>query len=114
MVFYIQAIGIVVADTYHNAKMAAQKVKVSYEELPAVLSIEDALKMGSFHPNTYRFLQKGDVDSYFLSGKSDYVVEGSMRMGGQEHFYLEPNCSLVWTSDGGNEVFMISSTQVYH
>ena len=94
--------------------MAAQKVKISYEELPAVLSIEDAIKMGSFHPNTHRSLQKGDVDSYFLSGKSDHVVEGSVRMGGQEHFYLEPNCSLVWTSDGGNEVFMISSTQVYH
>ncbi|CAN6861289.1 unnamed protein product [Brassica oleracea] len=24
-------------------------------------------------------------------------------MGSQEHFYMEPHGSLVWTSDGGNE-----------
>ncbi|KAL5154207.1 Xanthine dehydrogenase 1 [Glycine soja] len=32
-------------------------------------------------------------------------------MGGQEHFYLEPHSTLIWTVDGGNEVHMISSTQ---
>jgi xanthine dehydrogenase/oxidase len=109
---YLQAIGIVVSDTHDNAKKAAQKVKVSYEELPAVLSIEDAIKVGSFHPNTHRVLEKGEVDAFFASEKCYHIVEGSVRMGGQEHFYLEPNCSLVWTSDGGNEVHMISSTQV--
>lgn len=33
-------------------------------------------------------------------------------MGGQEHFYLEPQSTLIWSVDGGNEVHMISSTQV--
>ncbi|KAF6158613.1 hypothetical protein GIB67_040127 [Kingdonia uniflora] len=107
-----QVIGVVVADTHENAKLAARKVHVEYEELPAVLSIEDALKSQSFHPNTERYMSKGDVELCFQSGELDRVIEGEVRVGGQEHFYLETHSSLVWTMDGGNEVYMISSTQV--
>ncbi|KAK6164152.1 hypothetical protein DH2020_001016 [Rehmannia glutinosa] len=106
-----QVIGVVVADTHENAKHAARKVHVQYEELPAVLSINDAIKSNSFHPNTERCLTKGDVDLCFLSGQCDKIIEGDVRVGGQEHFYLEPNSTLIWTIDGGNEVHMISSTQ---
>ncbi|KAL7174122.1 hypothetical protein ACSBR2_033390 [Camellia fascicularis] len=106
-----QAIGVVVADTYQHAKLAARKVHVQYEELPAILSIEDAVKCNSFHPNTERCLEKGDVDLCFQLGQCDRIIEGEVQIGGQEHFYLEPQSNLVWTMDGGNEVHMISSTQ---
>lgn len=102
----------VVADTHENAKTAAGKVEVEYEELPAILSIKEAIDAKSFHPNTERRLQKGDVELCFKSGQCDKIIEGEVQMGGQEHFYMEPQCSLVWTIDGGNEVHMISSTQV--
>lgn len=100
------------ADTHENAKIAARKVNVNYEELPAILSIQDAINAGSFHPNTEKRLSKGDVDHCFQSGLCDRIIEGEVNMGGQEHFYLEPQSSLIWTVDGGNEVHMISSTQV--
>ncbi|XP_051142249.1 xanthine dehydrogenase 1-like isoform X2 [Andrographis paniculata] len=106
-----QVIGVVVADTHENAKLAARKVNIQYEELQAVLSIEDALKSNSFHPNTERCLVKGDVEHCFSSDQCDKIVEGKVQIGGQEHFYLEPNSTLIWTSDAGNEVHMISSTQ---
>lgn len=106
-----QVIGVVVADTHENAKIAARKVHVEYEELPAVLSIQDALKSKSFHPNTQKCLRKGDVELCFQSGQCDEIIEGEVHVGGQEHFYLEPQSSYVWTMDGGNEVHMISSTQ---
>ncbi|XP_057953561.1 xanthine dehydrogenase 1-like [Malania oleifera] len=106
-----QIIGVVVADTHENAKVAARKVNVEYEELSPILSIEDAIKSRSFHPNTERLLRKGDVDQCFKSGQCYKIVEGEVQVGGQEHFYLEPHSSLVWTMDGGNEVYMISSTQ---
>ncbi|KAK7317125.1 hypothetical protein RJT34_01097 [Clitoria ternatea] len=106
-----QVIGVVVADTHENAKTAARKVHVEYEELPAVLSIQDAVKARSFHHNTEKWLSKGDVDHCFQSGQCDRIIEGEVQIGGQEHFYLEPHSSLVWTMDGGNEVHMISSTQ---
>ncbi|KAK7325036.1 hypothetical protein VNO77_29072 [Canavalia gladiata] len=106
-----QVIGVVVADTHENAKTAARKVHVEYEELPAILSIQDAISARSFHPNTEKCLSKGDVDHCFQSGRCDRIIEGEVQIGGQEHFYLEPHSSLVWTVDGGNEVHMISSTQ---
>ncbi|KAG7622914.1 Molybdopterin dehydrogenase FAD-binding [Arabidopsis suecica] len=106
-----QVIGVLVADTHENAKTAARKVDVRYQELPAILSIKEAINAKSFHPNTERRLRKGDVELWFQSGQCDRIIEGEVQMGGQEHFYLEPNGSLVWTIDGGNEVHMISSTQ---
>uniref|UniRef100_A0A5B7CCF3 xanthine dehydrogenase n=1 Tax=Davidia involucrata TaxID=16924 RepID=A0A5B7CCF3_DAVIN len=106
-----QVIGVVVADTHEQAKLAARKVRVEYEELPAILSIQDAVKSENFHPNTERCLRKGDVELCFQSGQCDKIIEGEVQVGGQEHFYLEPQCSLIWTMDGGNEVHMISSTQ---
>ncbi|KAH0900779.1 hypothetical protein HID58_040282 [Brassica napus] len=106
-----QVIGVVVADTHENAKTAAGKVEVMYEELPAILSIKEAINAKSFHLNTEKRLKKGDVDLCFQSGECDRIIEGEVQIGGQEHFYLEPHGSLVWTLDGGNEVHMISSTQ---
>ncbi|KHN33344.1 Xanthine dehydrogenase [Glycine soja] len=106
-----QVIGVVVADTHENAKIAARRFHVEYEELPAILSIRDAVNARSFHPNTEKCLSKGDVDHCFQSGQCDRIIEGEVQMGGQEHFYLEPHSTLIWTVDGGNEVHMISSTQ---
>ncbi|MBA0650733.1 hypothetical protein Goklo_018119 [Gossypium klotzschianum] len=106
-----QVIGIVVAETHENAKLAARKVHVEYEELPAILSIEDAVRAESFHPNSQKCLKKGDVDLCFQSDQCEMIIEGKVQVGGQEHFYLEPHSSLIWTLDSGNEVHMISSTQ---
>lgn len=103
----------VVADTHENAKLAARKVHVEYEELPAVLSIEDSIQANSYHPNTERCMIKGDVEQCFQSGQCASIIEGEVRVGGQEHFYLEPHGTLLWTVDSGNEVHMISSTQVH-
>ncbi|CAL1409557.1 unnamed protein product [Linum trigynum] len=109
-----QVIGVVVADTHENAKLAARKVHVEYEELPAVLTIREAIIAGSYHPNTEKCLKSGDVDACFRSGECYKIIEGEVQVGGQEHFYLEPQSSFIWTMDGGNEVHMISSTQAPH
>ncbi len=47
-----QAIAVVIAETDSQARDAAEAVSVSYEELPAVASVEDALKAGApqLHP----------------------------------------------------------------
>ncbi|KAL6505353.1 Outer envelope protein 80, chloroplastic [Orobanche gracilis] len=96
-----------------NDDFQQSRNRLSIEEvpLPAVLSIEDAIKSNSFHPNTERCLSKGDVNTCFLSRQCNKIIEGEVHVGGQEHFYLETQSTLIWTTDGANEVHMISSTQ---
>ena len=44
-----QPIGVIVADTEQHARMAARLVQVEYEDLPALISIEDAIEAGSYY-----------------------------------------------------------------
>ena len=36
------------ADTEQHARMGAQRVKVEYEDLPSIISCEDAIKANSY------------------------------------------------------------------
>ena len=103
-----QPIGIILADTAQHAEAAARAVKVEYEDLPAIFTIEEAIEKKSFFDH-YHYINKGDVDEAF--SKCDHVFEGVARMGGQEHFYLETQACVVVPKleDGEMEVF--SSTQ---
>ncbi|KAK3284520.1 xylitol dehydrogenase [Cymbomonas tetramitiformis] len=107
-----QVIGVVVAETEQQARSAALAVKVTYEELPAIMSIEEAIEAESFysHPMAVHKLECGNVDACFASPEAAHVLEGDMRVGGQEHFYLEPNCCVV-TPVEGDEITMVASTQ---
>ena len=53
----------------------------------------------------------GDVDKVFESEECDHVIEGTCKMGGQEHFYLEPHGSIVVPLEN-DEIKIIASTQV--
>ena len=106
-----QIIGIVVADTKMHADDAAKLVKIEYEELPAVLSIEDAIQADSFFHYeglTGHALRRGDVDAAF--SQCDHVVEGEVRCGGQEHMYLEPAACVVVPLEN-DEIHTTVSTQ---
>ena len=116
-----QIIAIVVADTQEHARSAARAVKVAYEDLPAVTTIADAVRAGSFLEFPFsggsieRCLAAGDddVDAVLADvARCERTVEGEVGVGGQEHFYLEPNSCLVWPVDGRREIHMICSTQV--
>lgn len=91
----VQVIGIVVAESELAARDAANKVQVEYEELPAIVTIEEAVQKSSFLGEDHRII-KGDADALFgridLGEETDMrIVEGEMRIGAQEHFYLEPH-----------------------
>lgn len=108
-----QVIGMVYAETALQAQAAAKAVKVEYEPLPTILTIDEAIEANSFFTHG-KVLKKGlaledKMDEAFA--KCDRIFEGQTRMGGQEHFYLETNAALVIPSgeDGCMEVW--SSTQ---
>ncbi|XP_071810476.1 xanthine dehydrogenase/oxidase-like isoform X1 [Asterias amurensis] len=100
-------IGVVVADNQAIAQAAAKIVDVKYEELPVVVTIEDAIENNSFFPIT-REIKTGNVEDG-LEG-SDVIIDGEIKIGAQEHFYLETFTTLVIPKDG-DEVEIISATQ---
>ena len=108
-------IGIIVAETHSQALSAAKKVKIEYEDLPAIISIEDAIKAGSFfecfpptaNKQMYHEISNADESEF---NSADVVVTGSSKIGGQEHFYLETNATVITPIENGS-LEILSSTQ---
>ncbi len=99
-------------DTHEQALYAARKVRVEYSDLPAIISIQDAIAAQSFYPDEHK-LEVGDVDGCRQSTAADQQiihVKGSGQSGQQEHFYLETNASLVIPGDG-DQLEIITSSQ---
>ncbi|APA12942.1 hypothetical protein sscle_10g077120 [Sclerotinia sclerotiorum 1980 UF-70] len=108
-----QPIGLVYAESALQAQAAARAVRVEYEDLPVILTIDEAIEANSYFPYG-NSLKKGvaiedKMDDVWAS--CDKVFKGTTRIGGQEHFYLETNASMVIPNkeDGTYEVW--SSTQ---
>ncbi|KAM7325082.1 xanthine dehydrogenase/oxidase [Alexandromys fortis] len=101
-------IGAVVADTPEHAQRAANKVKITYEDLPAIITIEDAIKNNSFYGPEIK-IEKGDLKKGF--SEADNVVSGELYIGGQEHFYLETNCTIAVPKGESGEMELFVGTQ---
>ena len=105
--FHGQAVAWVVADDEALARTAARLVQVEYRPLPALLDIDAAIAADSFHlrPAT---VQRGDAAAALAAAR--HRIEGSVRIGGQDHFYLETQAS--WAQvDSEGVVQVVSSTQ---
>ena len=80
-----QPIGMILGSSAKIAEAGARAVRVEYEELPAIFTIEEAIEKDSYFPH-YHYIVDGDTEKAFK--EADHVFEGVARMGGQEHFYL--------------------------
>lgn len=103
-----QPVFLVVADSHLAARKAARLGKVSYRELPALLTVDDALAANSRFEQGAVVWQKGDASGAISAAPR--VVEGSFEVGGQEHFYLEGQVAAAIPQEGG-DVVVHSSTQ---
>uniref|UniRef100_A0A663DUL7 Aldehyde oxidase 1 n=2 Tax=Aquila chrysaetos chrysaetos TaxID=223781 RepID=A0A663DUL7_AQUCH len=104
-----QIVCAVVADSDIHAKQAAAKVKIEYEVLePVILTIEEAIKHNSFF-EPKRKLEHGNVDQAFET--VDNIIEGEIRIGGQEHFYMETQSVLAVPIGEDKEMDVYVSTQ---
>jgi xanthine dehydrogenase large subunit len=106
VMFYNQPVAWVLADTLAAAQAGASRVGASYEPLPAVLTIEDAVAAGRFLTEPLR-LARGDMSAL---PASPLRFEGTLSIGGQEHFYLETQSSLAWLDESGG-IAVQASTQ---
>jgi xanthine dehydrogenase/oxidase len=115
VLFYGQIIGIVVAESKEVAKKAAALVKVDYEQLSAVVTIEEAIERNSFFEHHQVAIQNGVIndDTFEVDRKEsdDEVVEAKVRIGGQEHFYLETQTVLVIPKPEDDQLEVIATSQ---
>jgi len=102
-----QPIFLVVAGTVDQARRAARLAVVEYADLPAVLTIEEALAKRSFVLPTVT-LERGDV-SAALAG-APHRMKGRGRIGGQEQFYLEGQIAFAVPREDG-DMLVYNSTQ---
>jgi xanthine dehydrogenase large subunit len=107
VMYHGHAVCWVLGETLEAARRGAAAVAVEYDELPALLTVEEAIAAESFQgmrPTVVR----GDAAAGLA--RAARVFEGVTTMAGQEHFYLETHCSLA-TVDENGQVFVQSSTQ---
>ena len=105
--FVGQPIFLVVAETVDAARRAARLAVVEYEDLPAILTIEDALAKQSFVLPSVT-LQRGDWQAALAA--APHRLKGGFRIGGQEQFYLEGQVAYAVPEEDG-DVLVYSSTQ---
>jgi len=103
-----QPIGIILANSAVQAAAGARAVKVDYEELPAIFTIEEAIEKESFFEH-FRYIKKGSTEDAFEN--ADHVFTGVTRMGGQEHFYLETQACVAVPKPEDGEMEIYASTQ---
>lgn len=111
-----EAIAVVCADSQANARAAAEKVKVEYEELPAYLTAEestapDAIEIHPGIPNLYfeQDLKKGG-DARQMLKELPNVVEGDFFTQRQPHLLIEPDVGFSYLDE--DEMLTIHSKSI--
>jgi xanthine dehydrogenase large subunit len=105
--YHGQAVAWIAAEREDQAREAAAHVLVRYEVLEACTTLEDAIAQQRYHLPPSK-VERGDVAAALAAAA--HVVEGEVRCGGQDHFYLETQAC--WAHvDGEGLVQVAASTQ---
>ena len=105
--FWGQPVFAVVATTREAARHAERKARFEIDALAPVLTVEDAVDAETTVLPDYQF-RKGSPETGLATARQR--LEGSMRIGGQEHFYLEGQVSLAVPGEDG-DMFVHTSSQ---
>jgi xanthine dehydrogenase large subunit len=104
--FIGQAVAVVVARDMLYAREVAQKAQVLVKELPALITIEQALEAQSFVIPT-KTVTRGDAAAAIAS--APHRLNGSTRTGQQEQFYLEGHITYAVPREDGQLTLYVSS-----
>lgn len=107
VMFHGHAVAWVLGETLEAARIGAAAVEVDLDELPSLITLQDAIAADSYH-GARPVMTHGDIDAGFAD--SAHVFTGEFQFSGQEHFYLETHAALAQVDENG-QVFIQSSTQ---
>ncbi|HEY4138290.1 MAG TPA: molybdopterin cofactor-binding domain-containing protein, partial [Casimicrobiaceae bacterium] len=105
--YHGQSIFAVAAETVNEARRAVKLAGIEYEELAPLLTAEEARDAQSFVLPPER-LVRGDPQAAIAS--APHRLSGSVRIGGQEQFYLEGMIAYALPQEDGT-MHVYSSTQ---
>ena len=106
--FHGQPIFCVIAETREQARRACRLARVEYAELPAVLDVADLDPDRDTLVTPPLTLRRGDAAAAIAAAPRR--VKGRMRIGGQDHFYLEGQIAMAVPGED-SDVTVYSSTQ---
>jgi xanthine dehydrogenase large subunit len=104
--FREQVLFAVVAETREAARRAVRLAQIELDPEPAVITVDQALAIEHRLMPDYTF-RKGDSAAALAAGPRR--LSGTMKIGGQDHFYLEGQIALA--IPGENAMFVHSSSQ---
>lgn len=107
VVYAGQAIFAVAATSLTAARNAAALARIDYEDLPAIFTIADAkAKNTDLEPE--QLMVMGATKDAIMS--AEHQLKGQLRIGGQDHFYLEGQAAQCVPGEDG-DLTVYSSTQ---
>jgi len=106
--FWGQPVFCVVAETREQARRACRRAKIAYREMPAILDVDGLDPEKDKLVTVPLTLKRGDVASAIASAPRR--LKSRMRIGGQDHFYLEGQIALAIPGEDG-DMTVFSSTQ---
>src|SRR5699024_1973332 len=105
--YYGHAVCWVLGETLEAARLGAAAVEISYEDLPSLLKVTEAIDAESFQ-GPQRTVARGKADDALA--QAPHRFSGELEFLGQEHFYLETHAAIAFVDEAG-QVFAHSSTQ---
>ena len=107
VLFHGQVVFAVVAATRDAARRAARRARIEVEARPPRVTVDDGLAAGAevLPPHEFR---RGEPEAAIAAAA--HRLAGSVRIGGQEHFYLEGQAALAVPGED-DEMQVWSSTQ---
>jgi xanthine dehydrogenase large subunit len=106
--FWGQPMFAVVAETRDVARRAARLAEVTYEDLPHALDPEAAQAAGMGYVTPPLTLRRGEAHD--AMAKARHRIKGKLRVGGQDHLYLEGHIAFAIPGED-EDVVVHSSTQ---
>lgn len=106
--FWGQPMFAVVAETRDAARRAAKLARVTYDDLPHALDPEAAQEAGMGYVTPPLTLKRGNAEE--AMAKAPHRIKGKLRVGGQDHMYLEGHIAFAIPGED-DDVIVHSSTQ---
>ena len=102
-----QAMFLIAAESEEICKEAEKLIKIEYNPLEPILTIEQAMAQNSLMGPEHK-IECGNVDEALK--ESTHKIKGTLKTGAQEHWYLETQAAICVPGED-NEMKLYSSTQ---